>query len=176
MRIRPEQTVAVGIDFQEKLVPAMHGSDELIAKSQTLLAGLRVLNIPVCLTQQYTKGLGMSLPSIFEAAGTDSHTDKLRFSAFEDIKPFLAGKKYVVVLGIEAHVCVLQTIVDLAENGYIPVLAADCVTSRRPESVAIALQRARDEGAVITNCESILFELLQTAGTDASKQIQKLIR
>lgn len=176
MRIEPDQCTAIAVDFQERLVPVMDMKAELIDRSGILLAGLQVLGIPVCITQQYTKGLGMTVPEITDAAGTEEYIEKIDFSAYGAIEKFIQGKKYVIVCGIETHICVLQTVIDLKAKGYQPVLVTDCVSSRKAVDRKTALKRARDEGAILTTSESILFELLKKAGTDTSKKIQRLVK
>lgn len=176
MRIEKEQAVALVIDYQGKLVPVMHESEQLIHNSCILLKGLKALGVPMILTQQYTKGLGMTIELIAEAAGTAEYTDKLSFTAYDCIKEKLWGKKFVIICGIETHICVLQTVIDLKKAGFVPVLVTDCVSSRKAQDKKIAIKRARDEGAIVTTYESLLFELLKVAGTETSKEIQRLIR
>lgn len=176
MRIEREHTAAIVVDYQEKLVPVMNEKEHLIHNSEILLKGLKILDVPMYITQQYTKGLGMSIPEIQEAAETKEYIDKIAFTAYDAVKWKLRGKKYVIVCGIEAHICVLQTVIDLKAAGFIPVLVADCISSRKESDKQVALERARQEGAIVTTYESLLFELLQVAGTDTSKQIQRLIR
>lgn len=176
MRIEREQAVALVVDYQGKLVPVMHEHEELIRRSKILLEGLKLLEVPMYITQQYTKGLGMTVDEIMEAAGTTEYIDKIAFTAYDSVKWKLRGKKFVIVCGIEAHICVLQTVIDLKAAGYVPVLVADCVSSRKESDKQVALERARQEGAIVTTYESLLFELLKVAGTDTSKAIQRLIR
>ena len=176
MRIEREQTAAIVVDYQGKLVPVMYEHEELIRRSKILLEGLKILEVPMYITQQYTKGLGMSVDEIMEAAGTTEYIDKIAFTAYDSVKWKLRGKKFVIVCGIEAHICVLQTVIDLKAAGYVPVLVADCIASRKEADKQVALERARQEGAIVTTYESLLFELLKVAGTDTSKAIQKLIR
>lgn len=176
MRIEREHTAALVVDYQEKLVPVMHEKEQLIRNSEILLKGLNVLNIPMYITQQYTKGLGTSIKEITDAVEEVAYTDKLSFTAYDCIKDRITTKKFVIVCGIEAHICVLQTVIDLKAAGYIPVLVADCVSSRKESDKQVALERARQEGAIVTTYESLLFELLKEAGTETSKKIQKLIK
>lgn len=82
----------------------------------------------------------------------------------------------MIVCGIESHICVLQTVIDLKANGYLPILVTDCISSRKEKDKEIALERAKREGAVLTTYEALLFELLEKAGTPEAKQIQRLIR
>ncbi|MGO5052660.1 isochorismatase family protein [Lachnospiraceae bacterium LCP25S3_G4] len=176
MRIECEKAVALVIDYQEKLIPVMEEKQKLIENSSILVAGLKTLEIPICITQQYTKGLGMTIEEITQAAGKKEYIDKIMFSAYEAVKDVVAGRQFVIICGIEAHICVLQTIVDLKSNGYTPVLVSDCISSRKSNDRKVAIKRAREEGAIITTYESLLFELLKKAGTDTSKKIQRLIK
>lgn len=176
MRIEREATAALVIDFQEKLVPAIAGSEELMKRVQILLKGLKALKVPMIVTQQYTKGLGMSVQEIWEASGVKGYQDKIEFSGVNAVEPLIHGKKYILVCGMEAHCCVLQTVIDLAAAGYIPVLVTDCIGSRKAADLKMAVERARQEGAVLTTYEAILFELLKTAGTPLSKEILELVK
>lgn len=176
MRIEAEHTAALVIDYQEKLVPVMEEKETLLYHSEILLQGLKVLEIPMVLTQQYTKGLGMTVKEIAEAAGTEEYVDKITFSAYECVKEKIWDKKYVIICGIETHICVLQTVIDLKAAGFVPVVVEDCVASRKGNDKKVALERMRDEGALITTYESLLFELLKEAGTEKSKKIQRLIK
>ncbi len=176
MRIIREEAAAVVIDYQEKLVPAMHKKEELIRNSQILLKGLKILGVPMCVTQQYTKGLGMTVSEIQEAAGTKAYMDKISFSTADVIAEQVQGKKYVILCGMEAHICVLQTLIDLKAKGYVPVLVEDCISSRKKNDKKMAIKRAIQEGAIVTTYEAVLFELLKEAGTEESKAIQRLIK
>ncbi len=176
MRIIREEAAAVVIDYQEKLVPAMHKKEELIRNSQILLKGLKILGVPMCVTQQYTKGLGMTVSEIQEAAGTKAYMDKISFSTADVIAEQVQGKKYVILCGMEAHICVLQTLIDLKAKGYVPVLVEDCISSRKKNDKKMAIERAIQEGAIVTTYEAVLFELLKEAGTEESKAIQRLIK
>lgn len=178
MRILAEETTCIVVDYQEKILPAMAKKEELVETSVKLLNGLKILGIPMHITGQYTKGLGLNIPEIFEAVGTEEYTEKMAFSSAqeEEIQKAITGKKNVIVCGIEAHVCVLQTIIDLKAMGYQPILVEDCVSSRNLNDKKVAIKRARDEGAIITTYESLLFELTGKAGTDTFKQISKLVK
>ena len=176
MRIEREHTAAIVVDYQEKLVPVMYDTDKLIRNSCILLEGLNILEVPMVITQQYTKGLGMTVEQIIKAAGTTEYIDKISFTAFDCVKDKISSKKYVIVCGIESHICVLQTVIDLKAAGFVPVLVADCISSRKESDKRVAIERARQEGAIVTTYESLLFELLKVAGTETSKKIQKLIR
>ncbi len=184
MRIAADTTACLVIDYQEKIVPAMAHKEELIQNSVKLLTGLRILQIPMTITGQYTKGLGLNLPEIFQAAGTKDYIDKLTFSAYEseEVKAALGGgpeqtaRTTILVCGIEAHVCVLQTCIDLKAAGYQPVLVADCISSRSESDKEVALIRARQEGILLTTCEAVLFELTRKAGSGVFKEISRLVK
>ena len=122
MRIEREHTAALIVDFQERLVPAIADHEALMERVRILLRGLKALEIPMTVTQQYTKGLGMSVPEVWEASGETEYLDKISFSALEVAEPKIHDKKYILVCGMEAHCCVLQTVIDLAGAGYVPVL------------------------------------------------------
>ena len=178
--LKTTDTLGLVIDFQERLLPAMLEYEKLAKQAQVLIAGLKALDVPMIITQQYTKGLGMSEKFVFEAAGTDEYMDKTAFSAMRDeaiaqaVKK--ANKKNVIVCGIEAHICVIQTCIDLKEQGFTPYLVLDCTASRKVSDYEMTIQRAQQEGISVTSSESILFELLGKAGGDAFKTISKLIR
>ncbi len=180
MRILIEDTVGLVIDFQERLLPHMHGKQELVENTIRLIEGLKVLEVPLLVTEQYRKGLGMTAPEISGLFAPFNPLEKMAFSCCDDQAIGRAlddsGRKTVVICGIEAHVCVLQTAVDLMERGCRPVVVGDCISSRKPSDKQTALERMMHEGAVITSCESILFELCRTAGTDQFRVISKLVK
>lgn len=179
MRIGKEDTSCLVIDYQERIVPVMEKREELIANSVKLLKGLKILEVPMTITGQYTKGLGLNLKEIFEAAGTEQYFDKMTFSSYEvpEVQSALESRgRNVILCGIEAHVCVLQTAIDLKDAGYQPILVTDCISSRKESDKETALIRAQQEGILLTTSEAILFELARKAGTDTFKQISRLVR
>ncbi len=166
------------VDYQEKLVPAKSKKEVLVEISLRLIKGCKALGVPMYITGQYTKGLGLNLPEIFEAAGTEEYFDKLSFSSYElpQVQEALKGKKTVLLCGMEAHVCVLQTALDLKEAGFVPVLVTDCISSRKEKDKEGAIYRALGEGILLTTYEAVLFELTKRAGTDGFKTISKLVK
>ena len=180
MKIKAEDTAALIIDFQEKLVPAIADHDEIVAKAAIFAAGLKELGVPMSVTQQYTKGLGETVPAMKEAIGAFEPMEKTAFSAMgcdafvEWVKA--QGKKTILVCGVEAHICVLQSIVDLIGEGYRVFIVADCVGSRVVYNKDYAIQRAVQEGAFVTTCEGALYEMTQGAGTPHFKAISKLTK
>jgi hypothetical protein len=180
MRILKENTIAVVIDIQERLHPVISGNDELEKNSLILINGLKALGVPMLVTQQYTKALGATIPSVAEALGSFEPIEKVAFSCFDEAKFAEAlagsGRKNVIIFGEETHVCVLQTVIDLVAAGYQPVVVEDCVSSRKLSDKHTAIQRIKNEGAIVTSYESILFELTRFAGTDTFKVISKLVK
>ena len=180
MRIIRDQTTALIIDVQERLFPHIHDHDSLASWTSILIRGLQVLKVPVHVTQQYSKGLGPTVAPIGGLFDSFSHIEKTAFSCCDEPKVILmleaTGRKNVIVAGIESHICVQQTVIDLLERGYQPVVIEDCVSSRRPYDNDIALQRMRREGAVISTCESVLFELCRYSGTEEFKSISALVK
>ena len=160
MRILLDDTAAVVIDYQERLMPVMFDKDSLIERSVTLLKGLNILGVPMFISEQYVEKTEFSL--------CDNSEMMAEIEAM--------GKKNIIVCGIEAHVCVLQTVVDLKARGYNVILVTDCITSRKENDRKYAIKRARDEGAVLTTSEAILFELLRKSGGDTFKAISKLVK
>ena len=181
MRITKEDSTGLIIDVQQKLYPFIHENEELTNNICRLTNGLKELNIPIIVTEQYSKGLGNTIIQIQETLGDEyKHLEKMSFSCcgLDEFNTKLkdSGKKNVIVAGIESHVCVLQTVIDLFEKGYQPVLVEDCVSSRNPNDKKISIERMRNEGAIITTYESILFELLAVSGTKEFKAISKIVK
>jgi nicotinamidase-related amidase len=181
MRITAEDTMALIVDFQERLVPVIDQNEELIHNTEILIKGLQALQIPMIITQQYTKGIGMTVPTLAELFGdTFNYEDKVTFSCAEDeatiAKIKAMGKKNIILCGIEAHICVLQSVIDLIALGYNVLLVEDCIGSRKESDRRIGIQRAQQEGAISTSYESILFELTRVAKTDTFKEISRLIK
>lgn len=180
MRVERLQSAGLVIDIQERLFPHMDRQEALLRKTTVLLEGLRVLQIPVIVTEQYPKGLGATLKPISLLLEKEAVLEKISFSCCGD--PAVTGKleslarPFIIICGIEAHVCVLQTVVDLVKLGYRAVVVEDCISSRNPEDKRVAVERMRSEGAVITTCESILFELAEVAGTETFKTISRLVK
>ncbi|MHC4441844.1 MAG: hydrolase [Planctomycetota bacterium] len=177
--IQPDTSALMVIDAQEKLLPAIHEADSYVEMMRRMIEAAKVLQVPVILTEQYPQGIGKTSPVLREALGTLQPIEKVRFSACVD--PVVdrmreLARPYIVIVGVEAHVCVQQTVLDLLRLGYTPYVCADAVGSRRPTDRYIALERMRQAGAVITSTESATFELLGQADTDTFKKILKIIK
>ena len=181
MRILAEDTMALIVDFQEKLVPVIDHQETLLQNTAILMKGLKALGIPMIVTQQYTKGIGMTVPILSDILGDDfAYEDKLTFSCAQDETILgrieATGKRNIIICGMEAHICVLQTAVDLISLGYHVILVEDCVGSRKESDRQIGIRRAEMEGAIPTSYESILFELTRAAKTGVFKEISRLIK
>jgi hypothetical protein len=180
MKLHPKDILAIGIDYQERLIPAIHEKETLIRNSRLLFAGLNILEIPVLISRQYPKGLGDTVSEIREVTGAATILDKVSFSCYGDpaIKQAVdaAGRRTIVVAGTEAHVCVLQTVVDLEAAGYQVVYVVDCAGSRKPEDKKYALKRAAREGALLVTYEQLLFELLGSAASTSFKALSALLK
>ena len=181
-RIARENTQAMVIDVQERLTPHIYDHENIVKKTVTLIKGLQALNIPIMLNEQYKKGLGDTLPEVrdvLEGSNTKSF-EKVTFSACDnnDSWHHLAqqNRSIVLLFGVEAHVCVMQTALDLLDNGMQPVIIGDAVGSRFPYDKKQAIRRIRRAGGVITTVESILFELCRSSDDPAFKTISHLIK
>jgi nicotinamidase-related amidase len=180
MRITKENTTALFIDFQERLYPAMNEKEDLLRNTTILLEGLKVLGIPFTFTQQYTKGLGETLKELSSLVPGFSPIEKTDFSCFgaEAYRHFLQDhlSSQIILCGIEAHVCVLQTAVDLKEAGYTPIVITDCITSRSGISKKSAIDRFRQEQIMMATSESVLFELTRSAAAAEFRAISRLVK
>jgi nicotinamidase-related amidase len=180
MRIIKERCAAIMIDAQERLFPFIFENEKLTKNLTILIQGLKALSIPIFITEQYVKGLGPTIEPIATLLSTHQRIEKMSFSCCDEPRVMegiaVSGKENVIVAGIESHVCVLQTVLDLKRNGYHPVVVEDCVSSRNPNDKKVAIERMRQEGAVITTYESLLFELLRYSGTEQFRTISKLVK
>lgn len=180
MHIKKEHSVGLIIDFQERLYPHIYQNELIASNTAKLIKGLKVIEVPILVTTQYVKGLGDTINIIKSSLQPYEPIEKMSFSCCGN-NDFLQqlnqlGKKFVIIAGIETHVCVLQTGLDLLEYGYQPVIVEDCVSSRRENDKYVAIRRLEREGAIITTYESILFELLEISGTEIFRSISKIVK
>ncbi len=172
--------VAVSLDIQDSMLGAIYKGEALLDKLVRFFKGMKVLDIPVIVTQQYTKGLGETNSQVKEAIGEFEHVEKTYFSCaktpefMERLKA--TGRKKVILTGMETHICVLQTAFDLMEEGYEVYVLHDCVSSRNKNDKKYALERMMAEGVKIASYESVLFEVLEKAGGEEFKQISKIVK
>jgi len=175
--LQAEQCALVVVDIQEKLLPPIFNKDELIKKSQLLIRTANVLEIPVVVTTQYAQGLGAVVPEIASLINRAGAIDKLDFSCFgsndfRSILKSLPGNRNTLLLcGMEAHICVMQTALGALNDGYLVHVATDAIGSRVRWNWDIGIDRMRAAGAVISTTEMIIYELLRCSGTQEFKQI-----
>ena len=174
------ETVLLVVDIQEKLVRAMHAREELVLRAQQLVQGARVLNIPVLCTEQNPRGLGPTVPEIAAHLGEARPIGKFSFGccASEDFMRALqaTARRNVLIAGIETHVCVYQTALELIAKGYRVEVVADACSSRTLQNKQTGLEKMRDAGAAVTSVETALFELLKVADGPLFKQILSIVK
>ncbi len=171
------------IDMQERLLPVMTAGEEVERRCSILLKSAKRLDVPVAVSEQYPKGLGYTVPALRGEIGNAPVFEKTAFSCWRDdaMKAHLIGhhehgRPQAIIAGIEAHVCVLQTAIDLAQAGFAVFAVADAMSARATQSVALAHDRMRQEGVEIVNSEMVVFELLGRAGTAEFKELSGLVR
>ncbi len=180
MRILRDRSCLLVIDFQERIFPFIHENEKLLKNATVLIAGIKALEVPIFVTEQYTKGLGATVQNIALALGDIPRIEKSTFSCCDEprfnLELATSGRENVIIAGVESHVCVLQTVIDLKRQGYQAIVVEDCISSRKPNDKLIAMNRMGKEGAIITTYESILFELLRSSGGETFKTISKLVK
>jgi nicotinamidase-related amidase len=180
MRILTQDTLAIAVDYQEKLIPAIFEKEQIVSNSILLFEGLKELGVPILVTEQYPKGLGRTIEPMTAVFQGAKFFEKTSFSCYETedaIKAIKdAGRKNIIVTGTETHVCVLQSVIDMISDGFNLIVVSDCVGSRKANDKEYGLKRAAKEGAIITTYEAILFELLRGASSPSFKAISKIVK
>lgn len=183
MLLDPAKSTLLLIDMQERLLPAMAEAQEVERRCGILVEAATALEVPIAVSEQYPKGLGRTVAGLKGQIGNAPVFEKLSFSCWKDaaLKQHLIdhhehGRPLVIVAGIEAHVCVLQSAIDLAMAGFGVFAVADAVAARTQASKALALDRMRAAGVHVVNTEMVVFELLGQAGTAAFKTLSSSIR
>ncbi|MDP1653250.1 MAG: isochorismatase family protein [Rhodocyclaceae bacterium] len=174
--LRADQSALLVIDVQERLVPHIHDWQRVLGHIDWLVQVAQRLAIPVAATEQYPQGIGHTHPLVAERLPAGAIGEKLHFSCVAgNCLPGLPGmeRSQIVVCGMEAHVCVLQTVLQLAEAGKQVFVVAEAVGSRNPEHKALALERMRTHGITIVCREMVAFEWLGQAGTEQFRDISK---
>lgn len=178
--LKRDKSLLVIVDIQERLAVAMTEKERVVVNTLHLIESARLLGLPLLITEQYPKGLGPTLPEVRNAVQTYAPIEKITFSCCGE-KFFMEAvqeteKKQIILIGMETHVCVLQTCIDLLQADYDVHVVADAVCSRTDANYRTALEYMRDAGAVITCTETVLFQLLVKAGTEEFKAISKRIK
>ena len=176
-----ENSVCVIVDIQARLLPAMNDSEQVLNRTQMLLKGLKELQVPVVVTEQYPQGLGNTVPELTELLDEQTAViAKTSFSCFGE--PAFAElmdvekRPVMIIAGIESHVCVAQTALDALNRGFKVFIVSDAVSSRKQADLATVLPQLRHAGCCVASAEAILFMLLRTAKNPAFKAISKLVR
>jgi nicotinamidase-related amidase len=178
-RLQRDQAALLVVDIQERLCTAMEPAalERMLNRANAAIEGARALDVPVIVTEQYPKGLGPTHARVREKLGDSPAVEKLEFSAcVADVAAKLGGRKQVLVVGMETHICVFQTVRDLADKGFTPFLCADAVLSRHPEDRRVGLELCREAGARILTVEAALFDMLGRAGSPEFKKISAAVR
>jgi nicotinamidase-related amidase len=175
-KLDPQRAALVVVDVQEGFRKAIPGFERVVAATGTLVRGAEAMGVPVIVTEQYPKGLGATVEEVAERlpAGVEP-LPKTVFSAAAAEGFELGGREQAIVCGVEAHVCVNQTVLDLLDDGVEVHVVADAVGSRSDSDRDLGLAKAERAGAWVTSVETALFELLGEAGTDRFKDVQRLV-
>ena len=182
--LKPEHTTLLIVDIQEKLLPTIIQPESLIHHVRLLIETAQTLDIPIVVSEQYPKGLGQTVSSIAgQLSNTAKRFEKVSFGCFGE--PSLEshlnslkseGRYQVIVCGLEAHVCVSQTVHQLLDAGFEPHVVQDAISSRRPDSLMIGLAKMNQTGAVLTGTEMAMFELVDNSQHPHFKALQALIK
>jgi nicotinamidase-related amidase len=180
MLLESQRSILLVVDVQERLAPAIAGSEKLVDRISTLLKAAAELDVPVLATEQYSKGLGHTIEPLAGLLQHGAVVEKIHFNAafepgfVERVRQL--DRPQIVVTGTEAHVCVLQTTLGLKDAGFDCFLVADAVGSRDPENRHFGMERMRANGVEIVTSEMVMFEWLRRGSTPAFKRVLPLIR
>ena len=175
--LQAEQCALVVVDIQQKLLPPIFNKEALVKNSQLLIRLAKILDLPAMVTTQYSKGLGGTVPEIASLLADVTAIDKLEFSCFgsdqfrSHLKALPGNHNTVLLCGMEAHICVMQTALGALNEGYLVHVASDAVGSRAESNWNIGLDRMKSAGAVISSTEMMMYELLRCSGTPAFKEL-----
>lgn len=180
--LKPDECALVVVDVQEKLLPPIFNKEQLVRNSQLLIRLAKLLNLPIVATTQYAKGLGNTVPEIASLLDGVAIYDKLEFSCFGsepfcgEMKSLPGGRNTLLVCGMEAHICVTQTVLGALNRGYLVHVAADAIGSRVESNWKIGLRRMDAAGAVISSTEMMMYELMRASGTPVFKEMLKHLK
>ncbi|HVP54814.1 MAG TPA: hydrolase [Candidatus Eisenbacteria bacterium] len=175
--LQADQCALLVVDIQQKLLPPIFNKDELIKNSQLLIRLANILNLPTLVTTQYSRGLGGTVPEIASLLANTPPIDKLQFGCFDcndfrsALKSLPGNRNTVLLCGMEAHICVMQTALGALNEGYLVHVASDAIGSRVRWNWDIGIDRMRAAGAVISTTEMMIYELLHNSGSQAFKEM-----
>ena len=178
--ISRDSTILIVIDFQDNLFQVMQDKESLLANAAKVIKGAKVFDMPIIVTEQSPEKLGPTMPALARELNGSTTIGKENFSSWKDNK-FRKKMESIncrraIIMGIECHVCVYQTVVDLIDNGYSVHVVSDAVSSRTKENSDIGLAAMKSAGAHLTSAEMVLFELLRSAGDAKFKEIYKIVK
>jgi nicotinamidase-related amidase len=177
VRLDRGRTALVIVDLQEAFRKAIPDFEAVAEGAAILVQGAEAIGIPMVVTEQYPKGLGETVPEVADVLPEGTRPiEKVCFSAAEADGFDLGGRDQALVCGIETHVCVNQTVLDLLDRGVDVHVARDAVGSRTDQNKEVGLHKAEAAGATVTSIETALFELLRGSDAPAFKQVQALIK
>ncbi|GAB6155271.1 isochorismatase family protein [Desulfosporosinus burensis] len=174
-----EEAVLLVIDLQERLVPAMKYGEQVIRNTNTIISFAKNLGVPIIVTEQYPKGLGKTVSDVSNNLEESLTFEKITFSGCtSEVTSALKGlgRKKIIITGMETHVCVFQTVRDILAYGYQVFVVGDAVCSRTKENYLNGLSLMSSMGAVVTNTETVFFDLMKEAGTPLFRELSKLIK
>lgn len=181
-RLDADRAMVLVIDLQTKLLPRIEAHEEVTAAVQQLLGGAKLFDLPVLASEQNPGGIGLTVKPVADLLG-ELHAPVLAKTAFsccgdQEIRQALGriDRPQVIVCGIEAHVCVQQTVLDLLATDYQAYVCADAVGSRRGLDLDLGLSRVQQAGAAVTTVEAVLFELCEACDSPRFKQLLELIK
>lgn len=175
-----DNTALLVVDVQGKLAGLMYQKEALFENLKRLIKGAQTLQLPIVLTEQYPKGLGPTAPELLDLMPEIKPVEKITFSccANDEFSKTLRslGRKQLLLAGIETHICVYQTAIDLLNSGFEVQVVTDAVSSRKRSNKRIGIERMKMAGAIPTSTEMALFELLHVAEGEKFKEISKLVK
>ncbi|KTD82892.1 isochorismatase family protein [Legionella waltersii] len=177
MLLKRSDSILVLIDVQEKLVPAILNKDQMLTRCEWLLKLAKQMHVPIVASEQYSKGLGTTVFPLSTYIDSSKCIEKIHFSCMQEPRYLNElnshNRKQLVLIGIEAHVCVLQTALEMKDAGYDVYVVVDAVGSRRELDLKYGLKRMKQDGVHLVTSEMVLFEWLRQAGTEEFKRISK---
>jgi nicotinamidase-related amidase len=179
-RLRREDSFLLVVDVQQKLAPAVHEGQQVIARSTALVRAARLLGVPVLLSEHCPDSLGITVPELLAVAPEDSRMRKVFFSCADQNECLLridsTGRRQAVLAGMEAHVCVMQSALGLGERGFETFIVQDAVASRRQTDCAAAIERMRAAGGSIVTAEMVMFEWLHRADVPEWPELLRIVK
>ena len=184
IRMQQNMSQLLIIDIQDKVLAPIPNKQQILSNAARLIQAAKLLGVPVTVSEQYPKGLGPTVETLRSLLGNEAAVfDKVHFSCLKNdaLRQHLeehrdVGRGQIIVTGIEAHVCVGQSVLDMIADGYEVFVAADAVGSRAQTSLELALRRLERTNAFIVDSEMVMFEWLEKAGTPEFKTLQSLIK